>query len=269
MNTWLKASLVIVGAVLLSTLAINASDVFRGIEGSLSGLAIESTGPCGSGAVLMQLSDGALCVDTYEASPGDGCDVVDPQSEVDTQVNIDNGSCAAVSMPDAVPWRFVSLTQAQQLCARAGKRLLTNEEWYQTVLGMGDMSSCAVSTKGQVQQTGVSSCVTPAGVHDMIGNVWEWVSGEVNEGVYEERTLPGSGYVSLVSGDGMVLETSDQPQAEFGEDYAWTDENDVRGMLRGGFYGSDTDAGIFTLNASVPLNFKTNGVGFRCAKDLN
>ena len=268
MGKWLKASLVVVGAVVFSTVAINASDVFRGIEGSLSGLAIQSSGPCGPNAVLLQLSSGALCVDTYEASAGDSCDVADPKSEVDTEVNINNGSCAAVSLPEVVPWRFVSMTQAQQLCARSGKRLLTNAEWYYTALGMGDMSSCAIDTGGQTRLTGTSKCITPAGVHDMIGNVWEWVSGEVSDGQYNGTTLPESGYVSLVSSDGVVLETSERPQSDFGEDYAWSDSTSVRGMLRGGFYGSDTDAGVFTLNASVPLNFKTNGVGFRCAQDI-
>ena len=263
---WVKVSFVVVGAVAFSTVAINASDVFRGLEGSLSGLAIESSGPCGVGAVLLQVQEGALCVDTYEASPNASCDIADPKNTIDTQVNLNTGDCAAASEPDQQPWRFVSLTQAQQLCARAGKRLLTNEEWYQTVLGMGDVDVCAINTGGVPRDTGASSCVTPAGVHDMVGNVWEWVGGEVQDGVYGETTLPPSGYVALVSSDGVVLETSETPQPDFGEDYTWSDPDGVFGMIRGGFYGSGSDAGIFTVNASVPLDFRTSGVGFRCAK---
>lgn len=268
MSTWIKSTVVVVGAILFTTLAINASDVFRGLEGNLLGLAIDSTGPCGTGSVLMQLSSGALCVDIYEASPGQVCDVSNPKNEVDTQVNIKNDACIAVSKQGVSPWRFVSMTQAQQLCARAGKRLFTNEEWYQTVLGLTEIEKCVIDTDGSPEETGVSSCVTPAGVHDMVGNVWEWVTGEVSNGEYKGLTLPTSGYVSLVSSEGMVLETSNTPQTDYGDDYAWIDDSGVRGMLRGGFYGSGTDAGVFTLNASVPLNFKTNGVGFRCVKDL-
>lgn len=268
MSRWLKGGIVTVGAVIFSTVAINASDVFRGIDGSLSGLVLESTGPCGDGASLLQLQGGALCVDTYEASPGDSCDIADPKSEVDTQVNMNTGSCTAVSEPDRVPWRFVSLTQAQQLCARAGKRLLTNEEWYQAVLGMGDMSMCVTDAKSSPHNTGAAQCTTPAGIHDMVGNVWEWVDGEVVSGTYNDTELPPSGYVALVDSDGVVLETTNSPQAEFGADYAWTGHTGTNGMIRGGFYGSGADAGIFTLNASVPLNFKANGVGFRCAQDI-
>ena len=56
MGKKLKVVAVIIGAVVLSTIAINASDVLRGINGSLSGLAIESTfGPCGEHAAMLQL----------------------------------------------------------------------------------------------------------------------------------------------------------------------------------------------------------------------
>lgn len=268
MNRYLKGVIVIFGAVVLSTLAINASDVFRGMEGSLSGLVSDATGPCGEGAVLLQLQGGAVCVDVYEASPGENCDIQDPKSEVDTQVNMNVGNCAANSAPDRFPWRFVSLTQAQQLCARAGKRLLTNEEWYQSVLGMGDVTSCVIQAKSSPQNTGTANCTTPAGIHDMVGNVWEWVDGEVVNGTYNDTALPPSGYVALVNTDGVVLETTDVPQSEYGEDYAWTGQSGTNGMIRGGFYGSGTDAGIFTLNASVALNFRASGVGFRCVKDL-
>lgn len=267
MSNVLKGGLVIVGAVALSTLAINASDMFRGIEGSLPGLAIESTGPCGEGAVLTHTDKGSLCVDTYEASPGEACPVNDPQNEIDTQANVSATGCGAVSTLGARPWRFVSLTQAQQLCARSGKRLPTDGEWYINVVGMSDLSTCVVKNSGP-KLTGESACATPAGIQDMIGNVWEWVDAEVTDGQFEGVTLPKSGYVALVNSDGVVLETSDQPSQDFGEDYAWTNDAGVRGMLRGGFYGAETDAGIFTINASVPLNFKAAGVGFRCVKDV-
>ncbi len=173
------------------------------------------------------------------------------------------------SKPDVTPWRFVSLTQAQQLCARAGKRLPTNDEWYRAVSGSTDTASCAIDTGGSPVPTGSSSCIAPSGVHDMVGNVWEWIDETVTDGRYDERTLPASGYVSLVDAEGVVVSTTaNEPSAEFGEDYAWVDETGLRGILRGGFYGSGADAGVFAQNLSVPLDFRSAGVGFRCVKDI-
>jgi hypothetical protein len=81
----------------------------------------------------------------------------------------------------------------------------------------------------------------------MIGNVWEWIDEEIVDGTYDDRLLLETGYVSLVDGDGVVVEASDRPSTEFDEDYAWINQEGLRGMIRGGFYGSREDAGIFHL----------------------
>ena len=191
------------------------------------------------------------------------------QSQVETQENANVLTCQPESKPNAMPWRFVSLTQAQQFCARAGKRLPTNDEWYKAVSGTVDVSMCATNTGGSPVTTGSASCMTPSGIHDMVGNVWEWIDETITEGSYDSRTLPVSGYVALVDAKGVVVETQpDTPNIEFGEDYAWVDAEGVRGILRGGFYGSGDDAGMFAQNLSVPLDFRSAGVGFRCVKDI-
>lgn len=269
MSKTFKAALVVVGAIAFSTLAINASDMLRGIDGSLSGLAIEGTdSPCGAHAILLQLGERALCVDMYEASPSTDCPISNPANPFDTRVNHDDPDCKATSEPGLMPWRFVSLTQAQQLCARSGKRLPDNGEWYKAVSGVGDMSSCITGNSSGPHKTGSSECVTPSGVYDMIGNVWEWIEGEVQAGHYDGRELPQSGYVSMVDSEGVAVETTDIPNPDLGADYVWTNVDGVRGMIRGGFYNSGEDAGIYTLNTSVPLDFRATGVGFRCVKDL-
>ncbi len=267
MNTFQKSALVGLAAVILSTAAIQASDVLRGVEGNLSGLVLESASVCGDGAVQLLFGSHSLCVDVYEASPSSECPHQDPQNEIETQDNANAADCHPESKEDAMPWRFVSLTQAQQLCARAGKRLPTNEEWYKTASGFGDATSC-VMHESSAAPTGKAACVTPSGVHDMIGNVWEWIDEEVVDGSYADRTLPASGYVSLVDTNGVVLQTAPEAVAEFGKDYAWTSSDGVRGVIRGGFYGGGEDAGIFAQNMSVPLDFKTSGIGFRCVKDM-
>ncbi len=269
MRKWHKALVVIIGAIALSTLAIQASDTFQGIENNLSGLVAGSQEVCEKNAVLFHMGDYSLCIDTYEASAQENCPHRDTQSALHTQENANAAECAPASQKEVQPWRFVSLTQAQQLCARVGKRLPTNEEWYKYASGMSDVSMCHIDTKkDRPETTGTASCTTPAGVEDVVGNVWEWVDGQVSEGVYDNRTLPESGYVSLVDQNGVVVTTSQSPLREFGDDYALTESQGLRGIIRGGFYGSGEDAGIYAQNLAVPLDLKTTGVGFRCVKQI-
>lgn len=260
-----------IGALVLSTVAIGATDIAQNIGGGLMGAVFQSQGgssPCGQGAALLNLGTRSICVDIYEASPASSCPKADPQSSLETTENLETISCTPHSTPDVLPWRFVSLTDAQQLCARVGKRLPTNEEWYKAVSGL-TAQTCVVNERtSQPVHTGVRDCISPLGIHDMVGNVWEWVEGSVHDGRYEDRALPESGYVQAVDLNGVVSETSVEPARDFGEDYASIDATGVRGMLRGGFYNSQDDAGIFTLNAAVPLDFKTTGIGFRCVEDV-
>lgn len=268
MNKLQKSAFIGVGALVLSTVAIQASDLLRGVEGNLAGLVSESVPVCGYHAVQILLGSHSICVDTYEAAPSSACPHANPQSPIETQSNINTTDCVPASQPEVIPWRFISFTQAQQLCARTGKRLPTNEEWYRVASGITQDDQCVINAGTSPQTTGSGQCVTPSGVHDMVGNVWEWVDEQVTNGTYADRTLPQSGYVALVDGDGIVIETSSNGVEEFGHDYAWTDAGGVRGMIRGGFYGSGEDAGIFAQNMSVALDSRTAGIGFRCVRDL-
>lgn len=265
----IKRSLVIgLAAIVLSTLALQASDSLRGIDTRLTGLVSDSDGPCGTGAVQVLLGSHALCVDVYEASPSDECPVSVPNNQSETQTNMNNVDCVTASVSGVRPWTNIALTQAQQACARTGKRLPNNEEWYKFASGMVDQSTCMVDRGSSPAPTGSSECVTPAGIYDVVGNVWEWVDEEIVNGQYGGRTLPESGYVSLVDSDGVVVETAASAHAEFDNDYAWTKPQGVYGVIRGGFYGSGEDAGIFAQNLAVPLDFRTAGVGFRCVRDI-
>ncbi len=261
-----KSILVGVGALIISTLGIQASDELAGVSGRLSGLVLESQGVCGLHEVPILFGSHSVCMDVYEASPHTSCPYEQIKSEVDTQVNIGAEACRAHSAPSLDPWKYVTYTEAQQLCARAGKRLPTNEEWYKVALGQTELDACFLSQT--LELTGTANCVTNTGVHDVVGNVWEWMDDTVTDGTYKDRSLPESGYITLVDSDGVVLTTHTEPDARFGEDYAWVNSTGVQGIIRGGFYGSGEDGGIFSQNIAVPLNFSAVGVGFRCVRDI-
>jgi formylglycine-generating enzyme required for sulfatase activity len=267
MKKWHKTTLVVLGAIVFSTVAIQASDVLRNINGGLSGLVIESQGVCGLGSVQVMLGSGSLCVDQYEASAGEECPVASPSTPIDTQGNMNEVGCVATSKQDMAPWRFVSLSQAQQLCARTGKRLPNADEWHALASSLTSQSGCIVAGNGP-STTGNEECVSQAGIYDLVGNVWEWIDADVYDGRYNERPLPESGYVQMVDSDGIVVETSNVGSEEYGDDYATTNLSGVRGILRGGFYRSGDDAGLYSQNISVPLDFKAPGVGFRCVKSI-
>lgn len=267
MARWPKVGLVVVGAIVLSTVAIQASDIVRGVRGNLAGSVIDTTSPCGPGSVQVNLGSGTLCVDQYESVPSEQCPVSSIASAVDTQTNLNEPTCTVTSVAGVKPWRFVGLNQAQQLCARSGKRLPTSEEWYALAVALADQSTCVTDASG-ASPTGSVACATALGVHDLVGNVWEWVDEQVVEGVLDGRALPESGYVASVDQHGQVLTTSLSPSVEYGEDYAKTSPTGVYGLIRGGFYGSKSDGGIFAQNLAVALDLKTDGVGFRCVKSL-
>jgi formylglycine-generating enzyme required for sulfatase activity len=95
-----------------------------------------------------------------------------------------------------MPMVNVSWTEARQLCIDRGQRLCTEAEWEQAAKGpdnldygygnvfeaqrcntpwrQGDrwIRSNGTSTAGDFE-----NCSTPSGVHDLVGNVWEWTDG--------------------------------------------------------------------------------------------
>ncbi len=103
----------------------------------------------------------------------------------------------------------------------------------------------------------------------MVGNVWEWVDETVTNRSFNERELPMEGYVTEVDASGVAITTDAVKGSElYGDDYFWSKDEGTFGMIRGGFYGSGKDAGLYTTNASVPTSFATQGVGFRCVMSI-
>jgi hypothetical protein len=266
------------GALILSTVAINATDNIDDLSDSLLGQVITSSGAesgCPEGMVYVAQSGGGFCVDVYEASPNSSCPNAEPDSQIATRSNLENSACGAVSRPNAQPWRYIARHQAEEACARSGKRLPTNREWYSAALGTPDVISnnsdgyCYVEANSLAEPIlsgSRSQCVSSVGAYDMIGNVWEWVDATVYDGELDGRNLPKTGYVIGIDTNGVPIETASSSDQNFNDDYFWIEEEGVRGMIRGGYFGNRTDAGQYAINVVTPPSFAGTGVGFRCVK---
>lgn len=265
---WGRTILVIIGALIITTLGIDAADTLQGSHDTLLSRVISyDQGKCPNGMSVVENIPTMSCVDTFEASPGEKCPASDPDQMLASIRNIEAKECLPKSTQDALPWRFITRDQAMQMCARAGKRIPTNDEWHALSLGMTEVeTSCNVFSKSVARAGSASACVSPHGAYDLIGNVWEWVSDDVIDGTYKSAAVPNSGYVAQVDSGGMTTVSSEDPQELFGKDYFWSQKSGAFGMIRGGYYDSGTDAGIYTIHADTIPTSASIGIGFRCVK---
>ncbi len=265
-----RGIVVTLGAMLLSALALHASEFVtfpkERLLGGVAASKVESR--CPEDMAFVSSSGGGYCIDRYEASPGVSCPHQRVTNQFDTDANTANPLCTPISAPGTLPWVNVSLTRAMELCARAGKHLATNAEWYRAALGTPD-DVCVLGRVGLsvAELTGSrDSCFSSSGAYDMIGNVWEWVDATAIDGVYDGRTLPGEGYVAETDTNGLPTRTATATLSSFGGDHFYIDPVGVKGMFRGGFWNMTEKAGVYATNVANPTSFVGNAVGFRCAK---
>ncbi len=267
MKKWAKVTAVIFGALIITALGIDASDTLQGKSGTLLSSVIKTTDACGPGMVAVSAIPGVTCVDIYEVSTSKGCPVVVPGNTLESHKNTETKDCLPISEAERDPWTFVTRDQAIQLCSRAGKRLPSSAEWYALSSGMTDVeTSCNVASNKLAQSGSFEACVSPVGAFDMVGNVWEWVSDDVIDGTYNARALPQSGYVNQVDNTGIAVSTMDTENELYGSDYFWMGGAGAFGMIRGGFYGSGEDAGLYTVHADTKTDAGSAGIGFRCVR---
>lgn len=274
-KSFLRGIIVVIGAMALTTAAIKANDVFNiprdGMIGGVGASVKESR--CIPGMVYVSDSGGGFCIDAFEASAGKLCPNQSPTNQFETTSNLAQPLCTPVSVKDAAPWVNIPQSQAMELCARAGKHLAKNSEWYRASLGTPDGTidgnSCVLARVGAsaAEKTGTHElCVSSAGAYDMVGNIWEWVDATVIDGKYGGRTLPSEGYIAEADTDGVPVATAQNGDQVFHNDYFYIDASGVKGMFRGGFWNMTDKAGVNAINAASPSNFIGSAVGFRCAR---
>jgi formylglycine-generating enzyme required for sulfatase activity len=207
----------------------------------------------------------------YEVSSGDECPHRAPRNQSETRANLDNPDCAPASQEAGMPWTYISENQAMQACAKAGKRLPTNKEWYRASLGTPDGgTACNIggASRGVDTSGAREECVSSAGAYDMVGNVWEWVDGSVTDGVFAGRMLPAAGYVRGADGDGIPTATAPDADPNYGNDFLWMEASSTMGMMRGGFWGRGEEMGVYAIYAASEPSFAGEAVGFRCVKTM-
>ena len=154
----------------------------------------------------------------------------------------------ALSLRDVPPTACVSWFQAEQACAIAGKRLLTNQEWQRAAAGT-DSANCNVSGPATAVRNTGGTCVSLWGAFDMVGNVGEWVGDWTETGTgCTEWPDPFGADISCVGGDGVATKL---PAA----------------FVRGGHAGMGSEAGVYAIDAArFSLSSPSPVVGFRCAR---
>lgn len=175
----------------------------------------------------------------------------------------DDGSAAcaglyAVSIPGVVPAKHVTWFQAVALCANAGKRLPTNQEWQLAALGTPDTGGA---------DDGATTCNT-----DDVGGVGAVPAGSRSACVSARGAFDAAGNVSELVADWQPISTACPGWGGFSDDYMCfagaSTLDPFPGMLvRGGDYRYDAEAGPLAVDV-LAVTEANPGVGFRCAREL-
>ena len=278
-------TLVMMGVVVvITTLVVDATDNIDNFSNSLIGSAIGISGSdgggsrCPDGMVYITSASGSFCIDKYTASASDDCPYPEPSSQSQTRENLSANECKPVSVAGAMPWRYISQTQAQEACQQVGKFLPDNEKWFNASRGTpsdraGSLNDCNLDNNWNDSPGPTGSgenCVSGFNTFDQVGNTWEWVNDIVRDGVIDGHKLPETGYITSVDTKGIVLATDpDEPDENYNKDWLWVNPEGTRGVMRGGFFGSRSDGGVYSFHAEMTPDFSGRAVGFRCVSETN
>lgn len=211
------------------------------------------------------------------------CGIVVPSFKVG-QYAASKGSDGKVAVTaDGVPWTRINYDDARRACEESGYRLITERQWLAIAW---DASQQACNwTRGEIGKGKLFSglrkgnvCSAQPGTYqpadpkerrwltlsngericDVNGNVWQWVFDDIQgdqDGIVAKP----------VTADSPSLSTAPYPSLKNG--MGWRPESGRPGCasLRGGSWGSGSDAGVFALHLSVPRSDVYSYIGFRPA----
>jgi formylglycine-generating enzyme required for sulfatase activity len=152
------------------------------------------------------------------------------------------------------PVVYVNWFQARTYCAWRGAQLPTEAQWEKAARGTdgftypwGPYITCNRANYGGCMDltSAVGSFpegVSPYGLYDLAGNVWEWVGDWYSDTYYQTSPFPSN---PLGPADGLF-----------------------RGLRGGSFVDDESSQRSFYRHRELPENFNWN-IGFRCARDTD
>ncbi len=248
--------------------------------------ASSSSGTTPAGCPPEMARIGRFCIDRWEATLVVDTDAGTSRPHPHWQVPDPALRFAARSAPGEFPQGLVSRPIAAAACERAGKRLCSLREWHRTCAGPtgltypygpeGQRGACNTAkahllgqlfgndprgwkydehfnspellrTPGFLAKTGEHTrCVSAEGVHDLVGNLHEWVADAV------DHELPAK------------IDLSAEIARKIPKNYG-------HGIFMGGFFSTTSEHGrgcLFLTPGHEPT-YHDYSTGFRCCRDAD